>query len=630
MKNKMRFLTLAALAVVAVMMTGCTKENGGSMTLTTTVKIADDGAKALTAGGVKTFAAGEQIAVVYTNTNSQTVKAVSNALTADDISGNGKVANFTVDLTDPDRTQDITYIYPAAMANNDGSVNNAALNSQDGTLATLSSSLDLGTYTGSWNSTVTLTNGIAIGQFTIQNISGTDITSTITGFTVTNGTNTYTVTRSAAAGPIYVAMLPVTTGDIEFTATDGTNNYESYVKTVTGKTLAAGHFYPITVRMDKQINLTNLTIDYVAQDGDILTGALAGDYKISVNAAGATVTLRNATITGTNSDSYQWAGINCENNATIILEGTNNVTGFDDDYPGIHIASGKTLTIQGTGTLNASSNGGANGWGAGIGGSSIVDCGNIVINSGTINATGGTWMAGIGGGFGKNCGSITINGGNVTATGGRGAAGIGFGKNCGSITIYGGTVTATGGGGAAGIGTGVGQQENITCGDISITGGIVNATGGRGAAGIGSGFVTTGKQNTCGNISITGGQVTATGGDGGDHVYPDIINNTSWDNFTYYGGAGIGTGSTVNRYGANAGTSICGTITIGSGVTSVTATKGGGTRPATNSIGKNESSYNFGTCGTVTIGGTVYWNDSAYQNGGDTYLTQSPLVYPQQ
>ena len=633
MKNKMRFLTLAALAVVAVMMTGCTKENGGSMTFTTTVKMADDGAKALTAEGVKTFAAGEQIAVVYKNTSGTTVKAVSNALTADDISGNGKVANFTVDLTDPDRKQSITYIYPASMANNDGTVNNSALNDQDGTLATLSSSLDLGTYTGLWNSTVTLTNGIAIGQFTIQNISGTDITSTITRLTVTNGTNTYTVTRLAAAGPIYVAMLPVTTGDIEFTATDDTNSYVSYVKTVTGKILDTGHFYPVTVRMDKQINLARLNEDYVAQNGDILTGTLAGDYKISVNAAGATVTLKDVTITGTNDSSYSWAGITCKNNTTLVIEGTNNVTGFYEDYPGIHIASGMTLTIQGTGTLNASSYGGADGWGAGIGGSDLVDCGDIVINSGTINATGGIWMAGIGSGYNKNCGSITINGGNVTATGGNKAAGIGTGcvtanNTITGINISGGTVVATGGIGGAGIGTGL-SRGNITGGGISITGGEVTATGGIGAAGIGSGFVlnTYTTSSTCGNISITGGEVTATGGDGGENTSNSFgIGNIYSEPF--FGGAGIGTGSTVNSN--YSGASNCGTITIGSGVTRVTATKGGGNYPATNSIGKTVSTHNRNTCGTVTIGGTVYWNDNAYQNGGDTYLTQSSLVYPQQ
>jgi len=331
-----------------------------------------------------------------------------------------------------------------------------------------------------------------------------------------------------------------------------------------------------------------------ATDGMTIYGTLNANVKISIVDDGATVTLNNATITGTNSDSYLWAGINCENNATIILEGTNNVTSFWEDYPGIYIAPDKTLIIQGSGTLNASSNGGANGWGAGIGGSDLVDCGNIVINSGTINATGGIWMAGIGGGFGKNCGSITINGGNVTATGGRGAAGIGTGVS----------------------------QVSITCGDISITGGVVNATGGRGAAGIGSGFVTyNGILNTCGNISITGGQVTATGGDGGDHVYPDILTHTSWANYTYYGGAGIGTGSTSNE-----GSSSCGTITIGSGVTSVTATKGGGTRPATNSIGKNHSS-NPGTCGTITIGGTEY-PSGATPNQADGLTFVYPYAAP--
>lgn len=365
------------------------------------------------------------------------------------------------------------------------------------------------------------------------------------------------------------------------------------------------------------VDLSKLTAHYTAQDGDTLSGILNGEsqpYKINVNTDGASITLLDATINGKNDEELcSWAGINCENNATIILEGTNNVTSFHEDYPCIHIASGKTLTIQGSGTLNASSNG----YGAGIGSSYNVDCGNIVINSGTINATGGIMMAGIGGGFRKNCGSITINGGNVTATGGRGAAGIGTGMSqVMSITINGGNVKATGGSGAAGIGTGR-SQESITCGDISITAGIVNATGGRGAAGIGSGFVTyNGIHNTCGNISITGGQVTATGGDGGDHVYPDIIDNTSWENFTYYGGAGIGTGSTVNRYGSNAGSSSCGYIRITGG--QVTATKGGGTYPATNSIGKNESSYNLGTCGTITIGGTVYPDG----------ISDSPYTYP--
>ena len=52
----------------------------------------------------------------------------------------------------------------------------------------------------------------------------------------------------------------------------------------------------------------------------------------------------------------------------------------------------------------------------------------------------------------------------------------------------------------------------------------------------------------------------------------------------------------------------------------VTATKGSS---ATNSIG-----VGTGTCGTVTIGGSEYYNGTAYENDGGTYLATSPLVYP--
>ena len=83
-------------------------------------------------------------------------------------------------------------------------------------------------------------------------------------------------------------------------------------------------------------------------------------------------------------ENYQWAGITCNGDAKLILEGENNVKGFYWIYPGVYIAPEKTLTIDGTGSLNASSLGGA-----GIGGGNQINCGNITINSGTITATGG-------------------------------------------------------------------------------------------------------------------------------------------------------------------------------------------------------------------------------------------------
>ena len=260
-------------------------------------------------------------------------------------------------------------------------------------------------------------------------------------------------------------------------------------------------------------DLATITADYEAKDGETLTGTLASNVKISI-AAGATVTLKDVNITnlGNNCD---WAGINCPGDATLVLEGTNTVCagrGGDgyNNYPGIYIAPDKTLTIQGDGTLTAYSND-SQPYGAGIGGGYGIACGNIVINSGTITATGGQGAAGIGSGQGAGCGNITINGGTVTATGGTYGAGIGSGGDgngnkgsCGNITISGGTVTATGGNYAAGIG---GGENNGACGTITITKGVtsVKATNGEGAEGIGKGK---GGQDITVNIE-NGANVTA-------------------------------------------------------------------------------------------------------------------------
>ena len=205
-----------------------------------------------------------------------------------------------------------------------------------------------------------------------------------------------------------------------------------------------------------------------ATDGMTITGTLGVNKKISI-ADGATVTLDGVTINGTKSNSYQWAGITCLGDATIILSGTNTVKGFYGDYPGIHVPAGSKLTIQGsTGSLNASSNG----YGAGIGGGWEIDCGNIEIQGGTITATGGVEAAGIGsGGDGASCGTITISGGTVTATGGVEAAGIGSGttSSCGNITITSGvtSVTAIKGDDAT---YSIGAGEGGTCGTVTIGG----------------------------------------------------------------------------------------------------------------------------------------------------------------
>ena len=246
------------------------------------------------------------------------------------------------------------------------------------------------------------------------------------------------------------------------------------------------------------VDLSTLTTDYEAQDGDALTGTLGANVKISI-ADGATVTLDGVTIEGKNSSSYKWAGINCPGDATIFLKGENTVNGFYENYPGIFIAEGKTLTIRGNGSLTA-----FNDFAAGIGGIYNNNCGNIVIEGGIINASSRVHAAGIGSGYNAACGDITIKGGTITAKGGAASPGIGCAAygSCGNITITGGTVSAAGYlYNAAAIGGGL----SSSCGNITITGGTINAVGGYDGPGIGSG-----EDGSCGDITITDDVVSVT------------------------------------------------------------------------------------------------------------------------
>ena len=199
-------------------------------------------------------------------------------------------------------------------------------------------------------------------------------------------------------------------------------------------------------------DLDNLPLDENGEarilDGTIVTGTIATNAQLRIY-NDATVVLRDVKINeglvqDPEYDPEEWvefgAGLACEGNATIILEGTNVVNAFHYEFPGIFIGSGYTLTIKGDGKLKASSF--ADGWAAGIGGGSdanVSDCGNIVIESGVIEATGGTDAAGIGG-AGENfpgCGLVVI-GPNVTsidATGGWAPIGSGRNGYCTAVIV---------------------------------------------------------------------------------------------------------------------------------------------------------------------------------------------------
>ena len=430
MKKTFSLFSMAALFFVGAIVTGCSNEDESepstpqptpskSITLTTTVSRDGEGnTRAVTEGGVKTFAVGEQIAVIYTNTSSQRVVAVSNALTVDDITNDGKNAKITVTLTDP-VAGSVDYIYPANMANSDGTTNYSALCMQDGTWATLSSKLDYakgsGEMTGSGSEftlpSIALANQLAICKFKVKN-SGSEITSSITGLTVSDGINTYTVSRPATNTPIYMAIQPVSSDKtLSFVANKASN---SYYKNVTNLTLAANNIYPLNVTMTQgqTKDLATLGADYEAQNGDMLTGKLEASYKISI-AAGATVILKNVSINYDTSPalSGSFAGINCIGDATLIISGTDYVKGFNDGYPGIFVPSGRTLTITGSGTLYALGHENGAGIGSGAGAyENPSSCGDITIkNSVThVHATNGAGAKSIGEGQYSNCGTVTI------------------------------------------------------------------------------------------------------------------------------------------------------------------------------------------------------------------------------
>ena len=281
-----------------------------------------------------------------------------------------------------------------------------------------------------------------------------------------------TITPATPTSEIYAAIRTMEIYPMLFTLTVIDENDVRYTYEKTDVKFTNGKYYSISVKMnDTRVNLSTLTENYVAKDGDILMGNLNNKIKVSI-ADGATVTFRNLTIEGEKSqftnEPYNWAGITCEGNATIVLEGNNTAKGFDDVYPGIYVPTGKTLTITGDGSLTASSNG----YGAGIGAGNNMACGNIVIEGGTITANGGVGCAGIGCAGSGNCGNITIKGGTIEATGQQSAPGIGAGDQaqCGNITIENTVdmVTATAGN-MAYYSIGV-SASGGTCGTITIGG----------------------------------------------------------------------------------------------------------------------------------------------------------------
>lgn len=318
-----------------------------------------------------------------------------------------------------------------------------------------------------------------------------------------------------ASNETWAIVLPQTdlTGAGEAMTNGYTGSWDITGVDLSGLNQYIGNGTGISMNLTTTANIVDLslvTTDMTLTDGCMAYGKLNGSYQISI-AADANVTLRDVDITSLTNCSYP--GLTCLGDAYITIKGINTViSGITEGFclsPGIFIPEGYTLKIFGTDSdvLNAGINENASFvHGAGIGGGREMNCGNIVIYGGRINATGSGWGAGIGGSEDTSCGYIIINDGIVTATS-DGAAGIGTGGNCytdktstcGDIIICGGTVTAYGGSYSAAIGS---AANHCICGDINIAGVVNKFTAVKGSDAPNS--IGPGAQAQCGTVTIRG------------------------------------------------------------------------------------------------------------------------------
>ena len=459
-KTIMNIRTMAALLIASAAFTACSNEDGAvigeqpaatqtSQVYTLTLQAANaTGAqhRALALDGEKLvakWAAGDELTVI----NVTSMTPLDGTLTASNVSADGKTCTFSGSLTGTiEVTNQLALHYHATSGTQNGTLESAAANDQANAIVTVAS-VEAGNITIS-ESEASFNTTTAMLKLTLKDGSANALNATSLKITV-DGVDIFTASPTAATytangdGVLYFAVpeqfdaaaiiaqeksggsptpplietwrTNLNTYDVTFTATVGSNTYTA---TKTGYKLAAGKYYATELTMAKLTNLSSISgTEYTVQDGEVLTGTLASNVKISIAAPVApatttTVTLKDADINGSGTLSGDYAGITCEGNATIILEGTNTVKGFYMSRSGIYIAENKTLTIQGSGSL-AATGGGSYSGGAGIGGSYRGTCGAITITSGvtSVTATKGSGAPNsIGAGSSGTCGTVTIGG----------------------------------------------------------------------------------------------------------------------------------------------------------------------------------------------------------------------------
>ena len=278
------------------------------------------------------------------------------------------------------------------------------------------------------------------------------------GKTFTDGTKVFSGTLDADEISVISGKIlkPVDFKDVRYALLDGIYHFYSYsgspisldysLSYVGGTVLKKGIDYTETLSATtiKDKGYYTLTITGIGDySGEIIYDILVGDYNI------VTSTMEGG-IYAVTSDVIIDEPINVNGDATIFIANGAMLTA----NAGIAIVDGFSLTLEGSGTLNAIGSNGQNGadqqmicadGGNGFDGKPAIS-GNVIVNGVTLNATGGN--GGNGGQGGQSTSGRNSYGGDG-GDGGNGGAAI-----SGTLTVNGGTVNAYGGiggnGGAVG------------------------------------------------------------------------------------------------------------------------------------------------------------------------------------
>lgn len=211
------------------------------------------------------WAVNEHIAVLYEVGGT---KYAADATITDVDDDDAATITFTVEAGTPDNTT-CTLVYPLSAAKEDHSgVKDATtlLAAQDGTL---NANLDVRVGAGKIQTTTPGLTDItqpeaqfAIFKFTTKNSDGS-ATIDVNPLTITIGSQDYVITPASATSELFVALPPISSEAVTFTATG--SDSKTYTASKASVTFSAGKYYQSNIKLTEPAPALNITSPSVGQ-----------------------------------------------------------------------------------------------------------------------------------------------------------------------------------------------------------------------------------------------------------------------------------------------------------------------------------------------------------------------------